>query len=150
MPFCREKVENPAVNYRGAKKIGGAKTRNGSVEQGTDIPKIKPKIGNTPSRLGKSRTKKAVILPLSYCSHTTKAPIKPSVYAVLWQDTPQFVANLSLISYYLPWSGILVSSWSWCVGVVLVMLFKMSQMPAIPAKEKYLTRHYIQFCYVLV
>lgn len=25
MPFCREKVENPAVNYRGAKKIGGRK-----------------------------------------------------------------------------------------------------------------------------
>ena len=48
MPFCREKVENPAVNYRGAKKNGGAKTRNGSVERGTDIPKIKPKIGNAP------------------------------------------------------------------------------------------------------
>ena len=55
MPFCREKVENPAVNYRGAKKIGGAKTRNGSVEWGTDIPKIEHKIGNTPSRLGRSR-----------------------------------------------------------------------------------------------
>ena len=48
MPFCRDKVENSAVNYRGAKKIGGAKTRNGSVEWGTDIAKIKPKIGNTP------------------------------------------------------------------------------------------------------
>ena len=56
MPFCREKVENTAVNYRGAKKIGGAKTRNGSVERGTDIAKIKPKIGNTASRPGKSRT----------------------------------------------------------------------------------------------
>ena len=57
MPFCREKVENTAVNYRGAKKIGGAKTRNGSVEWGTDIPKIKPKIGNTPlTRLGRLRT----------------------------------------------------------------------------------------------
>ena len=56
MPFCREKVENTAVNYRGAKKIGGAKTRNGSVEWGTDIAKIKPKIGNTTSKLGKSRT----------------------------------------------------------------------------------------------
>ena len=55
MPFCREKVKIPAVNYRGAKKIGGAKTRSGSVERGTDIPKIKHKIGNTPSRLGKSR-----------------------------------------------------------------------------------------------
>ena len=56
MPFCREKAKNPAVNYRGAKKIGGAKTRNGSVERGTDIAKIKPKIGNTPSRPGRSRT----------------------------------------------------------------------------------------------
>ena len=56
MPFCRERVENSAVNYRGAKKIGGAKTRSESVEWGTDIAKIKPKIGNTPSRLGKSRT----------------------------------------------------------------------------------------------
>ena len=58
MPFCKERVENSAVNYRGAKKIGGAKTRSGSVEWGTDIAKIKPKIGNTPSRLGRSRTKK--------------------------------------------------------------------------------------------
>ena len=48
MPFCREKVETSAVNYRGAKKIGGAKTRNGSIEWGTDIAKIKPKIGNAP------------------------------------------------------------------------------------------------------
>ena len=47
MPFCREKVENSAVNYRGAKKIGGAKTRSGSGESGTDIPKIERKIGNT-------------------------------------------------------------------------------------------------------
>ena len=56
MSFCREKVKNSAVNYRGAKKIGGAKTRSGSVERGTDIAKIKPKIGNTPPRLDKSRT----------------------------------------------------------------------------------------------
>ena len=56
MPFYMDKVENPAVNYRGAKKIGGAKTRNGSVEWGTDIAKIKPKIGNTASRLARSRT----------------------------------------------------------------------------------------------
>ena len=55
MPFWEQEVKIPAVNYRGAKKIGGAKTRSGSVERGTDIPKIKPKIGNTPSRLGKSR-----------------------------------------------------------------------------------------------
>ena len=55
MPFWEQEVKIPAVNYRGAKKIGGAKTRSGSVEWGTDIPKIKHKIGNTPSRLGKSR-----------------------------------------------------------------------------------------------
>ena len=56
MPFWEQEVKIPAVNYRGAKKIGGAKTRSGSVEWGTDIAKIKPKIGNTPSRLGRSRT----------------------------------------------------------------------------------------------
>ena len=56
MPFRWEEGKNSAVNYRGAKKIGGVKTRNGSVERGTDIAKIKPKIGNTPSKLGKSRT----------------------------------------------------------------------------------------------
>ena len=54
MPFCREKVGNPAVNYRGARKIGGAKTGSGSVEWGTDIPKMERIIGNTPSRLGRS------------------------------------------------------------------------------------------------
>ena len=55
MPFWEQEVKIPAVNYRGAKKIGGAKTGSGSVEWGTDIPKIEHKIGNTPSRLGKSR-----------------------------------------------------------------------------------------------
>lgn len=55
MPFCREKVENPAVNYRGARKIGGAKTRGRSVQCGTDIAKMKHIIGNTPGRLGRSR-----------------------------------------------------------------------------------------------
>ena len=72
MPFCREKVKNSAVNYRGAKKIGGAKTRSGSVERGTDIPKIKPKIGNTHLHTRQVEDLKAVILPLSYCIHTTK------------------------------------------------------------------------------
>ena len=81
MPFYRDKVENPAVNYKGAKKIGGAKTRNGSVERGTDIPKIERKIGNTP-QTRQVKDLKAAILPLSYCSHTTKAPIKANVYAV--------------------------------------------------------------------
>ena len=100
MPFCREKVENTAVNYRGAKKIGGAKTRSGSVEWGTDIAKIKPKIGNTALQTRQVKDLKAAILPLSYCSHTTKAPIEPSTYAVSRPDIPQFVANLSLMSYY--------------------------------------------------
>ena len=102
MPFCREKVENAAVNYRGAKKIGGAKTRNGSVEWGTDIAKIKPKIGNTRLQTRQVKDLKAAILPLSYCSHTTKAPDKANVYAVSQQLLPQIVAILSLISYYLP------------------------------------------------
>ena len=48
MPFWEQEVKIPAVNYRGAKKIGGAKTRGRSVEWGTDIPKIERKIGNTP------------------------------------------------------------------------------------------------------
>ena len=74
MPFCREKVENTAVNYRGAKKIGGAKTRNGSVEWGTDIPKIEHKIGNTPPRLGRSR---AEWLPSCRCRTVFIPPIQP-------------------------------------------------------------------------
>ena len=98
MPFCREKVENTAVNYRGAKKIGGAKTRSGSVERGTDIAKIKPKIGNTALQTRQVKDLKAAILPLSYCSHTTKAPIKAYVYAVSQQLLLRFVANLSLTS----------------------------------------------------
>ena len=82
MPFYRDKVENTAVNYRGAKKIGGAKTRSGSVERGTDIAKIKPKIGNTALQTRQVKDLKAAILLLSYCSHTTKAPIKATVYVV--------------------------------------------------------------------
>ena len=57
MPFWEQEAKIPAVNYRGARKIGGAKTRSGSVERGTDIPKIEHKIGNTPPRLGRSRIK---------------------------------------------------------------------------------------------
>ena len=76
MPFCREKVKNSAVNYRGAKKIGGAKTRNGSVERGTDIAKIKPKIGNTALQTRQVKDLKAAVLPLSYCIHTTNASRK--------------------------------------------------------------------------
>lgn len=48
MPFWEQEVKTLAVNYRGARKIGGAKTGNGSVERGTDIPQIEHKIGNTP------------------------------------------------------------------------------------------------------
>ena len=55
MPFWEQGVEIPVVNYRGAKKIGGAKTRGRSVHYGTDIAKIKHIIGNTPPRLGRSR-----------------------------------------------------------------------------------------------
>ena len=55
MPFWEQEVKFPAVNYRGARKIGGAKTRSGSVQCGTDIPKMERIIGNTPPRLGRSR-----------------------------------------------------------------------------------------------
>ena len=55
MPFWEQGVKIPAVNYRGARKIGGAKTRGRSVQCGTDIPKMERKIGNTPGRLGRSR-----------------------------------------------------------------------------------------------
>ena len=48
MPFGEQEVKIPAVNYRGARKIGGAKTRSESVEWGTDIPKMERIIGNTP------------------------------------------------------------------------------------------------------
>lgn len=73
MPFCREKVENPAVNYRGAKKIGGAKTRRASVERGTDIAKIKHKIGNTPPRLGRSRVER---MPSCRCRTVAIPPMQ--------------------------------------------------------------------------
>ena len=55
-------MENPAVKYRGAKKIGGAKTRNGSIEWGTDIAKIKPKIGNTALQTRQVKGLKAAII----------------------------------------------------------------------------------------
>ena len=73
MPFCREKVENPAVNYRGAKKIGGAKTRSGSVQWGTDIPKIEHSFGNTPSKLGRSRVQG---LPSCRCRTVSIPPMQ--------------------------------------------------------------------------
>ena len=73
MPFCREKVKTPAVNYRGARKIGGAKTRSGSVRYGTDIPKMERIIGNTPGRLGRSR---AEWLPSCRCRTVTIPPMQ--------------------------------------------------------------------------
>ena len=71
MPFWEQEVKIPAVNYRGARKIGGAKTRGRSVQCGTDIAKIKPKIGNTPLQTRQVKDLKAAILPLSYCIHIT-------------------------------------------------------------------------------
>ena len=93
MPFCREKLENSAVNYRGAKKIGGAKTRSGSVERGTDIPKIEHKIGNTPSRLGKSKTKKL----LSCLCRTVAIPPKHQSKPMFMRYHSNYYRILSLI-----------------------------------------------------
>ena len=63
MPFWEQEVKIPAVNYRGARKIGGAKTGGRSVQCGTDIAKIKPKIGNTPLQTRQVKDLKAAILP---------------------------------------------------------------------------------------
>ena len=82
MPFWEQEVKIPAVNYRGAKKIGGAKTRSGSVQCGTDIPKMEHIIGNTPGRLGRSRVQG---LPSCRCCTVFIPPnslLMPSVYAV--------------------------------------------------------------------
>ena len=73
MPFWEQEVKIPAVNYRGARKIGGAKTRSGSVERGTDIPKMERIIGNTPGRLGRSRLQG---LPSCRCRTVSISPIK--------------------------------------------------------------------------
>ena len=104
MPFWEREVKIPAVNYRGARKIGGAKTRGRSVQCGTDIAKMKHIIGNPPQQARQVKASRAAVLPLSYCIHTTNTPIKPSVYAVSQQLLSQFVANLSLTSYCLPCS----------------------------------------------
>ena len=94
MPFYRDKVENSAVNYRGAKKIGGAKTRNGSVEWGTDIAKIKPKIGNTPLQTRQVKDLKAAILP--FC-RTVSIPPKHQSKPVFTWFYGKIHRNLSLI-----------------------------------------------------
>ena len=93
MPFWEQEVKIPAVNYRGARKIGGAKTRGRSVERGTDIPKIEHKIGNTPSRLGKSRTKKL----LSCLCRTVSIPPKHQPKPMFMRYHSQIHHNLSLI-----------------------------------------------------
>ena len=73
MPFWEQEVKIPAVNYRGARKIGGAKTRGRSVQCGTDIPKMEHIIGNTPGRLGRSRLQG---LPSCRCRTVFISPIK--------------------------------------------------------------------------
>ena len=73
MPFWEQEVEIPAVNYRGARKIGGAKTRGRSVQWGTDIPKMEHIIGNTHPRLGRSRLQG---LPSCRCRTVAISPIK--------------------------------------------------------------------------
>ena len=73
MPFWEQKVKIPAVNYRGARKIGGAKTRGRSVQCGTDIPKLERIIGNTPGRLGRSRLQR---LPSCRCRTVAIPPNK--------------------------------------------------------------------------
>ena len=73
MPFWEQEVKIPAVNYRGAKKIGGAKTRSESVQWGTDIAKIKPKIGNTPlsgDKQGLNGCRPAFVVLYSYHQYT--------------------------------------------------------------------------------
>ena len=97
MPFCREKVENPAVNYRGAKKIGGAKTRSGSVERGTDIPKIKPKIGNTAFQTRQVKDWIAAVLPGGVLCRTVAIPPKHQSKLVFMRYHSQIHHDLSLI-----------------------------------------------------
>ena len=115
MPFWEQEAKIPAVNYRGARKIGGAKTRGRSVHYGTDIPKMEHIIGNTPRQARQVKASRAAVLPLSYCTHTTNTPTSASIYAVSQQLLSQFVANLSLMSHYLamvvacwwrPWQGV--------------------------------------------
>ena len=93
MPFWEQGVKIPAVNYRGARKIGGAKTRSGSVERGTDIPKMERIIGNTPPRLGRSRDGG---LPSCRC-RTVAIPPKYQSSLVFMRYYSNYYRNLSLI-----------------------------------------------------
>ena len=70
MPFWEQEVKIPAVNYRGARKIGGAKTRGRSVQCETDIAKMEHIIGNT-RQARQVKASRAAVLPLSYCIHIT-------------------------------------------------------------------------------
>ena len=94
MPFWEQEVKIPAVNYRGAKKIGGAKTRSGSVERGTDIAKIKPKIGNTAFQTRQVKDLKAAILP--FCRIVAIPPTHQSSL-VFMRYHSNYYRNLSLI-----------------------------------------------------
>ena len=93
MPFWEQEVKIPAVNYRGARKIGGAKTRRASVERGTDIPKMERIIGNTPGRLGRSRLQG---LPSCRCCTVSIPPIHQSIL-VFMRYHSNYYRNLSLI-----------------------------------------------------
>ena len=67
-----------------------------------------------PRQARQVKASKAAVLPLLYCIHITNTPTSASIYAVSQQLLSQIVANLSLISYYLPWS--------WHVGGVQMKL----------------------------
>ena len=93
MPFWEQEVKIPAVNYRGARKIGGAKTRGRSVQCGTDIPKMERIIGNTPGRLGRSRVQG---LPSCRCRIVFIPPISTTI-PVFIRYHSNYYRNLSLI-----------------------------------------------------
>ena len=93
MPFWEQEVKIPAVNYRGARKIGGAKTRGRSVECGTDIPKMERIIGNTPPKLGRSRVQGL----LSCLCRTVSIPPKYQSMPVFMRYRSNYYRNLSLI-----------------------------------------------------
>ena len=83
MPFWEQEVKIPAVNYRGARKIGGAKTRGRSVQCVTDIAKMERIIGNTPRQARQVKASRAAVLPLLYCIHTTNASRKALILLCL-------------------------------------------------------------------
>ena len=75
MPFCREKVENPAVNYRGAKKSAGRKLGAKVYNGGLIYPKSNTKSG-IPPQARQVKASRAAVLPLSYCTHITNTAAK--------------------------------------------------------------------------